>query len=59
MKTAAASKNEYVSPSSEIVEMKVHGVLCESNLEGLTPGGEHSWSAIPGMNEGNDFFSLL
>lgn len=55
MKTVEVSKMAYVQPCSETVEVKMHGVLCESNLEGLNPGTEHGWSSISGMDDVNDF----
>ena len=37
------SKSKYETPNSEVIEMKVQGVLCESNTEPIGEGSGHSW----------------
>lgn len=36
-------KESYESPLSIIMEIKIQGILCQSNLEPITPGDEHGW----------------
>ncbi len=36
-------KETYESPLSIIMEIKIQGILCQSNLEPITPGDEHGW----------------
>ena len=33
----------YDKPCFAIVDVKMNGILCESNLEGVNQGDEHQW----------------
>ena len=36
-------KESYESPVSKVMEIKLQGILCQSNLEPIQPGDEHDW----------------
>ena len=36
-------KLSYESPFSKIFRIEIQGVVCQSNLEPITPGTEHDW----------------